>query len=287
MRAVRGDNEGRHVRIRSGRGLGDSIYLRAIAGYLVARGDTVTALSDYPDIFIDSGTKVEPFTRAGANIRVAHYTHTMQDQSLTQYAEMLRSAALPEDVPLRFNWRVRNRALVDAVQERAAGRPLILVHGGRAAMQRTDGFSADMLPQREAFNAVLHALDACYSVRIGAGPHVYDIAGIAEDLRDRTSVSDLLDLAVTCDGIVAQCSFAVPLAEVFDKPLLAVWAARGLKTDRNQYIRHVTPAKVLQKTATTSGYLLDEWPAEKIDERVAWFWTQLIGMVQRASLCHA
>lgn len=79
------------IRIRSGRGLGDSIYLRAIVGYLVARGDTVTALSDYPDIFAGSGAKVEPFTRAGANIRVAHYTLTMQDQSMTQYAAMRMS----------------------------------------------------------------------------------------------------------------------------------------------------------------------------------------------------
>jgi len=249
------------IRIRSGRGLGDSIYLRAIVDHLVGTGDRVTALSDYPDVFAGSGAKIEAFTREGT-VRVAHYTESMGDQSLTQWVAMLRRAGFGPHVPLLIKWQVQNAALVERVRAQAAGRPLILVHGGRVPMERTDGYGADLIPRREAFDCALAALDHCYRVRIGRAPHLYPLA-VDADLNGSTSVADLLDLGSVCAGIVAQCSFAVPLAEVFDRPLLAIWAAAGLKSPTT-YLRGITPRKVLTKA--TSRFVLDDWPEQKITE---------------------
>lgn len=247
------------IRIRAGRGLGDSLYLRPMVDYMVQQTDRVVALSDYPDIFRGSGATVEPFTRALPCV-VAHYTSTMHRQETTQYADMLRMARLPADVPLRFTWNLRNRVLIDELRARAEGRPIILVHAGVTAMARTDGFSDDMLPRREAFEAVLDVLDDCYRVGIGKAERMYRLP-LDADLHGATSVAELLDLGFACDGIVAQCSFCVPLAEVFDKPLLTVWAARGLASS-NPYIRLVTPRKVLAKAA--SEYVVDDWTCEQI-----------------------
>jgi len=247
------------VRVRSGQGLGDALYLRAVAERMAREQETI-ALTDFPDVFLGSAVKTEPFTRLAPHTIAAHYTASMDNQDSTQYADMVRTAGL-RDVPLRFTWNVRNAKVVTELAERADGRPIILVHGGCVAMQRKDNFSADMLPRREAFVAALDALNGdCYCVGIGKAARLYELP-LDEDLHGMTTVSDLLDIAVSCTGILAQCSFCVPLAEVFDKPLLAVWAARGL-TSSNSYIRGVTPAKVLSKPSST--FLMDDWSPERI-----------------------
>ena len=249
------------LRVRSGRGIGDSLYLRPIVDHFVEQGRAVVALSDHPAIFHGSGATVEAFTRQGSPT-VAHYTETMHHQETTQYQDMLRRAGIEISVPLRFRWTVQNRRLVDALLKQAAGRPLILVHGGRVPMQRTDDFGRDLIPKRQAFEAALDALGDCYRVRIGKAPNLYPLP-VDEDLGKRTTVADLLDLATICSGMVAQCSFAVPLAEVFDKPLLAVWSASGLASS-TAYIRTITPKKVLTKT--TSRFVVDDWMPDRIAE---------------------
>lgn len=249
------------IRVRSGKGLGDSLYLRAIVDHLVAAGNRVIPLSNYPDVFIGSGTRVEPFTRKG-ECRIAHYTERMADQSITQWGSMLRRAGLPDDVPLRFSWTIQNRRFVDDLRTKAAGRRIIVVHGGRQPMQRADGYGIELMPSREAFACALDALDDCYRVRVGNAAHLYPLP-VDSDLNEQTSVADLLDLASISDGIVAQCSFAVPLAEVFDRPLLAIWAAAGLQS-HTAYVRTITPRKVLSKAS--SRYVMDDASAELIAE---------------------
>ena len=248
------------IRVRSGAGLGDSIYLRVVAERL-AREQAVTALTDYPDVFFGSEVKTEPFTRALPCI-AAHYPASMEVQGETQFASMLRTAGLPPDVPLRFTWNIRNVDLVRHLRAGADGLPIVLVHGGCTAMQRKDNFSADMLPRQSAFETALGALRGCYRVGIGKAERLYNLP-LDEDLHGKTSVADLLDIAYACGGILAQCSFCVPLAEVFDKPLLAVWAAKGLVSS-NPYIRHITSQKVLTKS--TSSFAMDDWSDDNIVE---------------------
>ena len=247
------------IRLRGGRGLGDSLYLRPIVDYLVRLGERVTALSDYPDVFLASGAEVQPFTRQGV-VLLAHYRTGIGNPQTTQWQDVLRSARMPEGLPLRFSWTVRNATLVDALQARAAGKPLVLVHGGREPMNRTDGFALELMPERAAFATALDALRDCFLVRVGRGPRRYELPADA-DLDGDTTVADLLDVASQCAGVVAQCSFAVPLAECFDKPLLAIWSARGLVA-REAYIRQLTPRKIL--CSTRDAFVMDDWSAKKI-----------------------
>lgn len=254
------------IRIRGGRGLGDSLYLRPIATYLARTGQQITALSDYPEVFEGSGVPVEPFRRSHATV-VAHYISRKSDQRTTQYADMLESARIADPVPLRFGWTVRNVVLVERLQALAAGRPIVLVHGGREPMGRTDGFGLDLMPQQRGFDCALSMLDDCYRIRVGQLPVVYPIS-VDDDLTGGTSVYDLLDLAWISAGIVAQCSFAVPLAEVFDKPLLAVWSSRGLNS-ANDFVRTCTPQKILTKP--TSRFVLDNWTPAQMRDAVRGF----------------
>lgn len=226
--------------------------------HFIRASERVTVLSDYPDVFIGTGAEVEPFSRERIDV-LAHYVNGKADPSTTQWQDVCRSAGV--SVPLRFEWTVRNRRLIDELRADAAGRPLVLVHGGRVPMGRTDGFGKELLPERRAFVEVIEALDDCFTVRVGKGADLYALP-VDVDLNDATSVSDLLDIGLACDRVVAQCSFAIPLAEAFDRPLLVVWAASGMSEHRHPYIRRITPRKVLSKP--TSRFVIDDWPDWKI-----------------------
>lgn len=249
-------------RMRGPSGLGDSIYLRPIAEHYARAGDRVEVLSDYPDVFRGSSVSVLPFSRVTKVDFVAHYVAGKRNPNTTQFQDMCQAAGIKTAVPMRFDWTVLNTRLIDELRARAAGRKIVLVHGGRTPMGRTDGFGAELLPSKSAFDSALYALRDTMLVRIGKGAPIYSLA-TEVDLQDATTVSDLFDLAMVADGIVAQCSFAVPLAEVFSRPLLAVWSAKGMKASHS-YVRTITPQKVL--SGANSRHVIDDWTDDKIRE---------------------
>jgi len=257
-------------RIRGGRGLGDSIYLRPIVEHFLRAREPVTVLSDYPGVFAGLSATVEPFSRFRVDV-LAHYVLGKANPTTNQWQDICNSARV--NVPLRFAWEPINHELLRSVAHQASGRPVVLVHGGRTPMGRTDGFGAELLPQEKAFRATLDALGEVFLVRIGSSaaspsqhpvlaksPPLYDLP-CHLNLSDQTTVTDLLDLASTCDGVVGQCSFVIPLAEALDKPLLIVWAAVGLAS-RTPYIAQITPAKVLSKPS--SWHVSDDWDVARI-----------------------
>jgi len=245
--------------------LGDAIYVRPIVEHFIRAGENVVVCSGFPSVFDGTGATVLPFDRFNIQV-LAHYTAGKRNQATNQWQDICKSAGV--DVPLRFEWKVRNQALIGDLRARAAGRPIVLVHGGRTPMARSDGFGMELLPDRAAFDAVLGALAECFLVQVGRAAQLYPLK-VEMDLNGGTSVLDLLDLGSICDGAVGQCSFIIPLAESFDKPLLVVWAAAGLSSARHYYISSITPAKVLSKPS--SRYVIDDWPIQKIQEAVRAF----------------
>jgi len=248
-------------RIRGASGLGDSIYIRPIAEHFLRQGDEVEVMSAWPEVFLGTGATVLPFRKDNIDV-LAHYVQGKYLTNTTQWQDICRSAGVG-NLALKTNWEVRNPALVARVRQQAAGRPVVLVHGGRVPMARTDGFGAELLPERRGFDAVLGQLSGTFRVCVGKAAQVYPVE-CDLDLNGVTSVSDLMDLGVTCDGVVGQCSLAIPLAEIFDRPLLTVWASRGLEPGRHPYIRAIMPGKVLSKP--TSSHVMDDWNRERLVE---------------------
>jgi hypothetical protein len=267
------------MKMRGGSGLGDSVYLRPVAEYFVRLGKSVTVRSDYPDIFIGSGATTEPFCKFPAVDIIAHYHGNRRNQKSTQFADMLKCAGITEDVPLRFTWNIRNHALIDDLTARATGRPVVVVHGGRAPFGRSDGVGAELLPKRESFEAVIAMFADCFTVRVGKGKQIYALP-CSYDLSDKTSVSDLLDIVSTCDATVTQCGYPVPMAECFGKPVLAIWASRGLHSVR-PIIPSVTPAKIL--SAPTSHYVVDEWQTSRMQDAALTFRRETMEVEQAAA----
>lgn len=249
-------------RLRGGSGLGDSLYVRPICDELIRRGEQITVLSNYPDVFIGTGAEVKPFCRDNVQV-VAHYVNGKSKAGTTQWQDICESAKVQAE--MRFTWSIRNLRLVDRLRSLAAGRPIILAHGGRAPMGRSDGFANDLLPERAAFERCLAELRDCFVVGIGSKDGVKYGIPVELDMTGSTSVSDLLDMAYSCDAVIAQCSFAIPLAECFDKPMLAVWSHR-VHVSNQAYIKTITPQKVLSKS--TSTFVMDDWTKEQIIEAV-------------------
>lgn len=259
------------IRIRSASGLGDSVYLRAIAEHFHRQGHQVVACTNYPDVFKFSPVTPEPFRRTDVDV-VAHYVTGKARPGTTQWQDVCIAAGVTEPVPFTFPWFRGSTGLVERVRALAGDLPVVLVHGGRLPMNRRDGFGIKLVPEKRAFDAVLDgAASSCFLVAVGGhsttpedgGDCLFDLP-CDYDLRGSTTIPELLDLFHACAGVVGQVSYAVPMAEVFDRPLLAVWSCEGL-ADREPYIRQITPQKVLSKD--TSGYVIDSLDAPFLRER--------------------
>jgi hypothetical protein len=251
-------------RIRGGRGFGDALYVRPITEFFVKAGNRVTVMSDYTDVFRDSGVTVEPFNRNRIDV-TAHYTTGKHNPRTTQWQDVCRSAGV--QTPFSFTWNIRGRALLDRVLGEAKGKPIILVNGGREPMNRIDGFGRSLLPERCVFDNLLSCFGDCFTVRIGKGRAIYPVK-CDLDLSDATKVADVLDLAQIAAGVIGQCSFAIPLGEVFDKPVLVLWSYRIEKSPQ-PFIACMTPRKLLSKPS--SAFVRDDAGVKGIEDAAAEF----------------
>lgn len=249
--------------VRGNSGIGDSLYVRAVVEYFLRDGERVTVCANHAEIFYGLDCKIEAHRRDRVTTHAVYTTRKSRTDS-NQWQDVCIQAGIPADTPLCFTWQCRNPALIQELRAKANGRPLILVHGGRTPMGRKDGFGKELLPNKAAFDAVLSALGDCYTVRVGKGADAYPLP-VSIDLNGATSVSELMDLGQACDAVVGQCSFAIPLAEGFDKPAIFVWAAAGFKA-QHAYIRQIRPEKVL--SSERSAFVLDSWSREQIIEEV-------------------
>jgi hypothetical protein len=239
-------------KIRCGRGLGDSLYLQAVARHLVKRGEKLQVRSDWPDVFRTLDVEVAPFTRAGVDI-VAHYSLRKGIKGTTQFEDCCIQAGIREPVDLRLDWEPANVGLVD--QLRSHGKPILCVQLPRNPMARMDGFGRELLPDCRVIQRFIDAARDHLVVQVGSGEALYRFHGIDVDLANKTTVSDLIDIGCVADRFLGYTSFMVPLAESFDKPAMFVWSRRGLKSG-TQYVRQITPEKSLHKA--TSRYVVDD-----------------------------
>ena len=72
------------MRIRSGSGLGDAIYLRCICEHFARAGERVVACTDYPEVFLGSNVETDRFSRERITT-VAHYTAGKSRPDTTQW----------------------------------------------------------------------------------------------------------------------------------------------------------------------------------------------------------
>ena len=230
--------------------MGDGLYLQGVARHLVEKGYKLEVCSSYPDLFrpLGDAVKVTAFRR-NADI-CAHYT-MRKAQPTNQWQDCCIQAGIKESVEFRLDWKATTR-LVES------DKPIVCVLLPRIPMDRVDGFARELLPDRKAMQRMIDALRGKVTlVRIGSGVPLYEYDGIDIDLANRTSVSELIDVASQANGFLGYCSFVVPLAESLNKPAVFLWARQGLKS-KTPFIRQITPTKILSKESST--YAFDDDP---------------------------
>jgi hypothetical protein len=235
--------------VRGGSGLGDALYIQAIARYLMAQRHSVEVCSDWPDVFrpLAGKVKVSPFRRTAID-RLAHYSGRRGISGTTQFDDCCIQAGVPQGIEFILDWKLQDQGLVEGLK--SDGRPIIVVQMPRAPFGRSDGYGLDLLPDcRRIQDAIDLIGERAIKVQVGAGDALYRFGGIDVDLTNRTSVAGLIDVASVADGFLGYCSFIVPLAECFDKPALLVWSRRGMRS-RELIVRQITPTKILHKRSS-------------------------------------
>ena len=253
-------------RIRGGMGLGDALYVQGVVRHLVGQGKKLVVHTAWPDVFIPHKgmVKCEPFTRANINI-LAHYSLRKIFPGTSQFRDCCLQAGITEKINLKLDWQTLNQPLIDSLPK-----PYVLVQLPRNPMNRTDGFGKELLPDCRVIQKVIDRVKPHASiVQIGAGKPLFEYAGIDVDLSNRTSVTDLLDVGLNAAGFIGYCSFAIPLAESFDKPGLYVWSRMGLQS-KEHYIHTITPRKVIEKPHL-SRTIIDDCSVEDIGQAATLF----------------
>jgi hypothetical protein len=251
--------------IRSGRGLGDSLYLQGVVRYYVEKGyKGLEVCSDYPDVFrpLDGRVNVVPFRRRMVD-RIAHYTNRKGLPNTHQFQDCCLSAGIQEHVPFVLDWDIMNVDLVERVKY--FGQRIALVQLPRYPMARADAYGIELLPDCKTIQRAvdrLRKLDYCV-IQIGQGNPLFQFKNISLDLANKTTVSDVIDLAWSSDMILGYCSFAAPLAECLNKPALFVWSTAGL-VSQDDFIRLITPKKILG--SKRSRTVLDTCSDEEMEE---------------------
>lgn len=224
-------------------------------------GAKLEVCTHYPELYQHLGVQIAPWSRDGIHY-TCHYTHKIKDQGTTQWGDCCRLVGV-SDVELKIDWTPKNNELIQSIKDKAAGRPVLFVNGARAPFTRTDGYGMEMVPNPYVYGRALRKLrEQFFAVYVGKGDRLYPV-DVDLDLHGKTTVTELLDIASISSAFFGQCSFVIPLAESFDRPMLAMWAHRGL-TSKDEYLTYITPAKVLAKPS--SRYVVDNWSTEQIND---------------------
>jgi hypothetical protein len=132
--------------VRSGKGLGDSLYLQSVVRHLVENGRTdLEVCTSWPDVFLPLKDKihVSPFRRDCMDASY-HYISRKRIPDTDQFTDCCIAAGIKDKIDLRLDWTPINRKLIDNL--RAVGKPIVLVQLPRDPMGRPDKFGDDLCP---------------------------------------------------------------------------------------------------------------------------------------------
>ena len=248
------------IAVRGGAGLGDAIYVRCVAQYLIAQGQKVEVCTHWPNVFAGMGCAISGFRRQDIDV-LAHY-YNRRGERTTQWEDVCINARVPTTTSLEISWKPKG-SIGEDLRTLAEDRPLVVVSSPRAPFARTDGFGRELLPLPSVFRRTFEELKArAFVVQVGIGKVKYKLGTPDVDCINHTTPDDLLDILHEADLIVGQPSYIIPVAESFSKRALTIWSRRASESNEI-VIRQITPEKIIHKKDLVSA-IYDDAGAEVI-----------------------
>ena len=241
------------------KGLGDALYLRAVALHLLERGTLVTVYSRWPDVFADLPINVKP--RDDKRDFVAglrHVTYPMPcalpEGATSQFDGCCWLAGIREPVEFKLGWRVRNSEKLQRIKDAARGRPILVYQSSRVPKNHEQHA---MRPRREAFNAFLHDKRKQYfRVRLGHPPYIEDDPHAPRDLDlyGKTSIHEALDIGTIGGLFFGEHGFVPMMGEALGKRCVFMFARAAQSVQR---IRNFMPERMIHKKDLGMGIFDD------------------------------
>jgi hypothetical protein len=239
------------------RGLGDAIYLRAVALHLLAMGKAVKVFTRWPDVFsgmdVEFGSMAEVTALEGQkfrapstqvrNVMACLHCQVPYIAALDKFALACLQAGIEDEIELRIDWQVRNDDLVNRIRDAAGVRPIVVFQPLRKAHNEADEV---LRPKAGAFAKYVGAVEG-FKVKVGSAEFTTDDGLSCDlDLYGQTSVTDVLDVVSCADLCVAENCFLPVAAQAMNRRFVLVMARRALASNLNK-VRGITPERMMQK----------------------------------------
>jgi hypothetical protein len=156
--------------LKGASGLGDSLYIRQVAQHLYSQDKDIFLLimSDYPMLFKDLPSHVVKhdkgniITYKGQNYpvkKISYCGRKMKPQT-TQFEDVCIAASVPQDIPYKLDWKVKNNDLIDRIRKlakRKDGKPIILVTAPYKPFGRDDNWGKEMTVDFKVMDSLISA----------------------------------------------------------------------------------------------------------------------------------
>ena len=204
--------------VKGASGFGDAIYMRVIMEWLLKnRPDEYTILTKYPDVFSNLSIKTENFNSNHLKIDYNFtYIHN-KTSSFSQFEDLIRYGNLSN---ITLTSDLKNRKLTNTI---LVINPYAPMNGGSMA--------TEMKPNLEEY---INFVSNYNNIQF---------------INKKYKFKDLIDMFNSAKAVISQVGWAVPLAEMLDVPLIAIFTKRALNS-KYQFISTIKPHKIKTKKTT-------------------------------------
>lgn len=219
------------IQLSGPNGLGDAIYVRAVALHLLDRGNSVTVYTRWPDVFADLtvalGTIEERIELERSGVTVSHVAFSYKQKVPgSEFALRCQGAGIKEPVDLSLRWKVRNQPLLDKIKADASGRKIFIFQPLK--VMRNPRW-APFAINRNAYRKVVRDHRGFYRIKLGHPPSVVDDDGLEceLDMYGKCFVFDTFDICTIGDLFFGEGCFIITIAEALDKPSIRMFSRRA------------------------------------------------------------
>lgn len=239
------------IRINSPKGLGDAIHLRAIVLHLLERGEEIEVYTGWPEVFTGLPVVLRTHEQIADHDQIRHAMACLhccipEIMGMSLFQNACRQAGIVEPVALRMDWKVKDGKRIRRIKARAAGKPILLYQPVKKA---NNAQQAELRPDRDAYRAYLQGMKGYFRIKVGNAAFTIDDPRLPVDLDlfNKTTVSEVFDIATIADCFFSEDSYIQVIAQAMNKPVTWMFARKG-ESSAFSRSRNARPSRMIHRT---------------------------------------